>query len=246
MKKLINNYKKLCSEYYDLDKPSAPSDAFEYYYNEILKIDGPILEPMCGTGRFLIPLLEKGINVQGVDASFEMLELCREKCKSKNLHPKLYFNILKDLDLPITYNYMFISSGSFGLITNKEEAKDSLKKLFSYLSNQGMIDIEVERLCSVFENGTRLESFVARSDKTKIGLTTIKRYDFSSNIETIDCTYKDMVNNHIEKEKIEVKHYSEKEFKDLAFSVGFKKVEIRKMYPISNIDDNIILFRCTK
>ena len=62
MKKLINNYKKLCSEYYDLDKPSAPTEALEYYHKEALRANGPVLEPMCGTGRFLIPLLERGIN----------------------------------------------------------------------------------------------------------------------------------------------------------------------------------------
>lgn len=248
MKKFINNYKKLCSEYYDLDKPSAPTEALEYYYKEALRANGPILEPMCGTGRFLIPLLEKGINVQGVDASSEMLELCKEKCKSKNLHPKLYFNTLKDLDLSIKYNYMFIPSGSFGLLIDKQEAKESLEKLFSHLSNRGKLDIEVERPYSVFENGIKAESYVKRNDGTKIGLTTIRNYDFANNIETIECIYEDMANKEIYKERevVEVKHYGDDEFKDLAILVGFREVKICKMYSASDMSDDMILFRCTK
>ncbi|MFA7157486.1 MAG: class I SAM-dependent methyltransferase [Bacilli bacterium] len=248
MKKFINNYKKLCSEYYDLDKPSAPAEALKYYSKEALRANGPILEPMCGTGRFLIPLLEKGLNVQGVDASSEMLELCKEKCKSKNLYPKLYFDTLKNLDLPIKYNYIFIPSGSFGLLINKQEAKESLKKLFSHLSNQGKMDIEVERPYSTFENGIKTESYVKRNDGVKIGLTTIRNYDFATNIETIECIYEDMANNKIYKENeiIEVKHYSEDEFKDLAILVGFREVKICKMYSASDMSDDVILFRCTK
>lgn len=248
MKKFINNYKKLCSEYYDLDKPSAPTEALEYYSKEALRADGPILEPMCGTGRFLIPLLEKGINVQGVDASSEMLELCKEKCKSKNLYPNLYFNTLKDLDLPIKYNYIFIPSGSFGLLINKQETKESLEKLFSHLSNQGKVDIEVERPYSIFGNGIKTESYVKRNNGTKIGLITIRSYDFASNIETIECIYEDMTKNETYKESeiIEVKHYNEDEFKELAILVGFREVKICKMYPTADISDDIILFRCIK
>ena len=76
---MINNYKNLCTEFYDLDKPTAPEDALEFYTNEILGHTQPVLEPMCGSGRFLIPLLQKGIEIEGSDASAEMLDECRKK-----------------------------------------------------------------------------------------------------------------------------------------------------------------------
>lgn len=75
---LIDTYKTLCTEFYDLDKPSPPAEAFEYYLNEAKRCVQPVLEPMCGSGRFLIPLMEHGINIEGTDASEEMLEKLRD------------------------------------------------------------------------------------------------------------------------------------------------------------------------
>ena len=39
---------------------------------------------MCGSGRFLIPILENGIDIEGTDASGHMLDNCRKKCAEKN------------------------------------------------------------------------------------------------------------------------------------------------------------------
>ncbi len=46
---LIGTYKSLCTEFYDLDKPTASKEALEYYLKEVKKSIQPILEPMCGT-----------------------------------------------------------------------------------------------------------------------------------------------------------------------------------------------------
>lgn len=245
---MIHNYKKLCSEYYDLDKPVAPSDAVDFYYSEILKINGIVLEPMCGTGRFLIPLLERGIDIHGVDASSEMLDLCKNKLRAKNLSTELYFQSIQNLNLPTKYDYIFIPSGSFGLITDKEEAKESLKRLFDHLSLNGKLDIEIEKPYSFFEDDIHSESCVIRSDKTKIKLITSKRYDFINNIETINCTYQNIIDNNIdsvENEKIEVQHYGLNEFKNLAHSVGFEEVKTLSWYSNLNADE-CMLFRCEK
>ena len=48
----LDTYLSLCSQYYELDKPDAPHDALEFYLKYVKNTDGPILEPMCGTGRF--------------------------------------------------------------------------------------------------------------------------------------------------------------------------------------------------
>lgn len=40
-----------------------------FYLEYAQTITTPILEPMCGSGRFLIPMLEQGFNIEGFDAS---------------------------------------------------------------------------------------------------------------------------------------------------------------------------------
>ena len=46
-----------------------PKDAYDFYLSYAKEANGPILEPMCGTGRFLLPLLAAGFKIEGFDAS---------------------------------------------------------------------------------------------------------------------------------------------------------------------------------
>ena len=41
-------YRSLCTEYYELDKPSPPADALKCYLNYAKEAGGSILERMCG------------------------------------------------------------------------------------------------------------------------------------------------------------------------------------------------------
>ena len=66
-------YGKLCTEFYDITKPRAPEDALEFYLRCLDSVRRPVLEPMCGSGRFLIPFLERGIDIDGVDASLHII-----------------------------------------------------------------------------------------------------------------------------------------------------------------------------
>ena len=79
----MNSYGDLCTEFYDLDKPTAPELALEWYgaalAGALEESPGRVLEPMCGSGRFLVPLLKRGLLVDGVDPSEPMLKACRAR-----------------------------------------------------------------------------------------------------------------------------------------------------------------------
>jgi SAM-dependent methyltransferase len=67
------DYGTLASEIYELDKPIGHSFGDTEYYTRLLgAVRGKILEPAAGTGRILIPLLEAGLDVEGLDTSPEM------------------------------------------------------------------------------------------------------------------------------------------------------------------------------
>ena|ERR1700722_11947081 len=93
----LDTYLSLCTEVYDLSKPRPPEDAYAFYRDYVMKAKGSILEPMCGTGRFLLPLLEEGFDVQGFDASDHMLEALHVKANAKNLKPKVWKGFVEDL-----------------------------------------------------------------------------------------------------------------------------------------------------
>ena len=96
MKKL-DTYLSLCTEVYDLSKPTPPEDAYAFYRSYAIQAKGPILEPMCGTGRFLIPLLAEGFNVHGFDASDHMLEVLHTKARAQNLQATVWKDFVEDL-----------------------------------------------------------------------------------------------------------------------------------------------------
>ncbi len=63
-------YGQLATEVYELDKPVGRSfPGLDYYARQLAGITGRILEPACGTGRVLVPLLEAGLAVEGLDSS---------------------------------------------------------------------------------------------------------------------------------------------------------------------------------
>lgn len=134
MKKL-DTYQNLCAEVYELSKPEAPPDAYHFYRSYALKAKGSILEPMCGTGRFLLPLVGEGFDVHGFDASVPMLERLHAKARAKDLKPRVWQGFIEDLNQETEhYSLIFIPS----------QLKSSLTLSLLILNPQRMILILFE------------------------------------------------------------------------------------------------------
>src|SRR3990167_4001047 len=107
-------YETLCTEFYDADKKFAPEDEINFYKSFFTKND-LILEPMCGSGRLLIPLLQAGYHIHGVDNSKAMLNSCKNRAAKLKLNPILYAESIETLSLPDKYNIILTPLGSFQL-----------------------------------------------------------------------------------------------------------------------------------
>src|SRR3989442_14523471 len=105
-------YKALLTEAYDLDKPEAPGEALAYYMRHIRACGEPVLEAMCGSGRFLAPLLEAGIDGGGVDASADMLAAGAARCEGRRIRGRPYRQFLPQLGLPPGDRASFASGAS--------------------------------------------------------------------------------------------------------------------------------------
>ena len=73
-----NYYGSLCTELYELLHQEAPEDELDFYLSYAEK-GKKILEPLCGSGRFLVPFLQRGFDISGIDLSGEMLNKLKEK-----------------------------------------------------------------------------------------------------------------------------------------------------------------------
>ncbi|MGR5907785.1 class I SAM-dependent methyltransferase [Bacillus paranthracis] len=81
----------------------------EYYEKRLKNCRGRILEAAVGSGRVIIPLLEAGFTVDGIDYSPEMLESCRIRCK-REAYTLIYMKeSLQQFSLPHKYGGNYYS-----------------------------------------------------------------------------------------------------------------------------------------
>jgi SAM-dependent methyltransferase len=141
----FSNYGELCTEVYDHTKKIGDSFGgdVEYYRDMLKHTKGRILEAMVGSGRVLIPLLESGLVIDGVDYSPEMLASCRKRCDERGLNTTLYEADLQVLSLPHKYEAIIIPGGSFLLIEQREEAIKVLKKFYEHLELGGRLLLDL-------------------------------------------------------------------------------------------------------
>jgi len=141
---MYSSYGELCTEVYDLSKPLGHSFGdVEYYLERLSDVQGNVLEVGCGSGRVLIPLLQAGISIDGLDYSDAMLDSCRRRCNELNLAPKLIKGEMHDFTLNSQYDAIIIPGGSFQLIEGRERAITALKHFYSYLSPGGKLIMDL-------------------------------------------------------------------------------------------------------
>lgn len=249
MKKL-DTYLSLCTEVYDLSKPEAPEDAYAFYHDYAVKANGPILEPMCGTGRFLLPLLAEGLDVQGFDASEYMLQALHTKASAKKLTPTVWKGFVEDLKKPDKYNLIFIPSGSFCLIIDLGAVKSALKTLYDHLCDDGVLLFEVETLKAVPPLDVWRGSVWRRPDGKMILLSQLAT--FVENVCNSICKYEFAEKNsitHAEIEELKVRIHDQNELEIMLKDCGFKSVRRIKAFDRNTLPDEhdeAIVYECRK
>lgn len=133
----LESYRDLCTQAYDLDKPQPPKHELAFYWRLFEGSGGveasvPALELMCGSGRFLVPFAERGADIDGVDASPQMLAACRDKLAARGFSAGIYKQFTQDLDLPREYGYAFLPAGSFTLL-DEADALATLARVRAHL-----------------------------------------------------------------------------------------------------------------
>ena len=138
-------YGALAAEVYDLDQPIGHSFPDVGYYTRLLaKVSGRILEPATGTGRILIPLLEAGHEVDGLDTSAAMLAVCRRHCHDRGLDP-----VLCEADMTIfvrlaAYEAVIIPAGSIALLDGRQATLQALTCFRDSLVPGGRLFVDVQ------------------------------------------------------------------------------------------------------
>ncbi len=121
------DYSKLCKTMLALCKK----------YNHTPRL---VLDAGCGTGSFALELTKKGLDVIGVDASYDMLSVAREKL---GVSATLICQTLQDLDLYGTIDTCFCTLDTFNHITDYDQLQKALDKISLFLEPNGLLIFDV-------------------------------------------------------------------------------------------------------
>ena len=136
-----NYYGSFCTEMYEILHERAPEDELNFYLSYAEK-GKKILEPLCGSGRFLIPFIERGFDITGIDMSNEMLQ----KLKLKFPDAKTVHTDIMKYDPKEKFDYIFISSGSVSLFTDIDICKQILIRIKKWLLKTGKFVFAVDTI----------------------------------------------------------------------------------------------------
>ncbi|MEO8908508.1 MAG: class I SAM-dependent methyltransferase, partial [Microbacteriaceae bacterium] len=108
------------------------------YERFVRRVGGPALELGCGDGDPLLDLVAAGLDVEGLDASSDMLERCRQAADQRGLDVTLHLATMQDMDLGRRYHSIYLAGATFNLLDDDATAGASLRRIAAHLEPDGV------------------------------------------------------------------------------------------------------------
>jgi len=147
MRAAVDSY-RVTAKYYD-GAYAAKQDLVDlpFYLDLAEQTGGQILEVACGTGRVLLPIARKGIEIHGVDNSLPMLEilkgaLAREPQDVRN-RVTLHEGDMRDFRLGAQYPLVIIPFRPMQHMHTVEDQVSALTSAALHLSEGGILAFDV-------------------------------------------------------------------------------------------------------
>jgi SAM-dependent methyltransferase len=105
-----------------------------------LAAGGAVLELAIGTGRLSLPLAERGLSVQGIDASEAMVAKLREKPGGEAIPVKI--GDLVDVGVDGVFDLIFLAFNTLFNVTSQEGQVRCFQNVAQHLSAEGVFVVE--------------------------------------------------------------------------------------------------------
>lgn len=132
-------YHGLAVSSWDLWRDDTAGWADRAVFRDVIDRSGtPVLDLGCATGRLLLDFLSDDIDIDGVDASAQMLEVVRAKARRDGLtEPALHQQRFEELSLPRKYATILAASSALQLVTEPLAAQEALHRILAHLQPSG-------------------------------------------------------------------------------------------------------------
>lgn len=184
------------SRFYDLVHGDyAAPETLAFYEKQIALCGAPVLELACGTGHYLIPLAEKGVEISGIDISGEMLERATRKASGRNVSIDVRKGDIRDFQLDRKFSLILLLGNSLQHLTTREDLEKCLNAVKKHLTPNGRFVVEVFnpslKILSRRPDENVLDS-VYETDEGKMSLTGKVNYDEATQINQITWNYQNV------------------------------------------------------
>ncbi|MFD7403169.1 class I SAM-dependent methyltransferase [Streptomyces sp. NPDC059866] len=97
----------------------------------------PALELGCGDGDPLLELCRRGLEVEGVDSSVDMLQRLQRRADEQGIPATVFHQRMEALNLPRRYRAIFLAGPTFTLLPDNATALAALHGIRAHLAEDG-------------------------------------------------------------------------------------------------------------
>lgn len=220
-------YTGLVAELYrPLRRTAAPDP--EPFSRFIELVGEPALELGCGDGDPILELRRRGLDVEGVDSSADMLDRCRRRAEEEGLDVVVHHQLIESLDLGRRYRTIFLSDATFNLLPDDETASRALVCIRDHLDVDGaaLIPLIVPEVVEPSEIGRVREAREPDGSTIRFTVTAVTRDEAGRQQETM-TRYERVGSDHVVVERPWILHWHTQEgFRALATAAGLSTVAV--------------------
>lgn len=114
-----------------------------FHVAEASAAGGPVLELCCGNGRVLMPMLEAGVEADGLDVDETMLGDLGAKLRQRGLHAKLECGDMRDFALGRRYALVIVAFNAFYHNLTQADQIATLRCCLRHLAPGGRLSLIV-------------------------------------------------------------------------------------------------------
>lgn len=135
------------ADLYDWVVPYRDRPDVSFFVDAAREAGSPVLEVGCGTGRVLIPSARAGLDVVGLDASPQMLAVCRERLQQENVAVQTKVQLvqadMRAFELERQFTLITLPFRPFQHLITVEEQRSCLMSIRRHLIEGGRVILDL-------------------------------------------------------------------------------------------------------
>lgn len=237
-------YTGIVAEGYALLKSTHfPADS----YADFIAASGqPAIELGCGDGDPLLELVRRGLDVEGVDSSADMLARCRDRAREAGLQVTVHHQRMEDLQLARSYRSIFLAGPTFTLLPDDDLALRALTRIREHLTEDGtaLVPLWIPPPRPPESLGSPRQATAA--DGTAVTFTALsEEYDETHRTRTTRSRYERHTAGEVQStDRDWVIHWQTQEsFRELAAAAGLRVVSMTDLHgtPVTGGEEEFLV-----